>query len=94
MSDVVREHGIVIRYLGTLAETNDYRQTSSRSRVFAKAGGVLHMDCIDDRLVHKLNCRISIEVGSQSSGDGQQGECIDQDLEQAELQPAIGNIRI
>lgn len=94
MSDVVREHGVVIRYLGTLAETYDYRQTSAWSWVFAKAGSVLHMDCIDDRLVHKLYCRIGIEVGSQSSGDGQQSERIDQDLKQAELQPAIGDIRI
>lgn len=92
--NVVGEHGVVVGYLRSLAELHNDGQAGAWRRVLAIVGGVLHMDGIDNGLVDELNCGIRIEVGSQATGDGQQSECIDQDLKQAELQAAIGDVRI
>lgn len=92
--NVVGEHGVIVGYLRSLAELHDDGQAGAWRRVLAIVGGVLHMDGIDDGLVDKLNCGIRIEVGSQAASNGQQSECIDQNLKEAELQAAIGDVRI
>lgn len=94
VANVVGEHGVVVGYLRSLAELDNDGQAGAWRRVLAIVGGVLHMDGIDNGLVDELNCGISIEVGSQTTSNGQQSECIDQDLKQAELQAAIGDVRI
>lgn len=94
VSDIIGKHGIIIGYLRSLAELHNDGEAGARCRVLAIIRRVLHMDGIDDRLVDKLNRWIRIEIGSQSASDGQQGERIDQDLEEAELQAAIGDVRI
>lgn len=92
--NVVGEHGVVVGYLRSLAELYNDGQAGAWRRVLAIVGGVLHMDGIDNGLVDELNCGIRIEVGSQATSDGQQSECIDQDLKEAELQAAVGDVRI
>lgn len=92
--NVVGEHGVIVGYLRSLAELDNDGQAGAWRRVLAIVGSVLHMDGIDNGLVHKLNCGIRIEVGSQAASNGQQSECIDQDLKEAELQASIGDVRI
>lgn len=95
MPNVIGKDGIIVGYLRPLTELHNDWQTGARCWILAETPkSVLHMDGVDDRLVDKLNGRIRIEIGRQTAGNGQQGECIDQYLEQTELQPAVGNIGI
>lgn len=94
MSDIIGKYRVIVGYLRSLAELHNDGQAGAWRRILAIIRGVLHMDGIDDRLVDKLNRWIRIEIRSQPASDGQQGERIDQDLKEAELQAAIGDVRI
>lgn len=85
VTDIVGKHGVVVGNLWTLTKPDYDGQAGAWGWILAKTCGVLHVDRVDDSLVHELYSRIRIKVGSQTAGDSQQGECVDQNLEQAEL---------
>jgi len=94
VTDVVGEHSVIVGDLGTLTKAHNDGKASAWGWILAETRSVLHMDRIDDGLVDELDSWIGIKVGGQTPGDGQQGEGVDQDLEQTELQAAVGDVRI